>query len=396
MTDNSEKTLKDVYITSLGKFLPGNPISNDEMEDYLGLVGGEPSRYRKRILEANGIKTRHYAIDEDGERTHLAEELMASAVEDALANGGHSVEDLEMLSVGTTIPDLIMPGFASMVHGRLKGNAIDILSASGVCVASMEAMKGAWQSLQVGEHKLAVAGACEAVSPWMRGSRFEQESESSAERKSSEESYGYFNADFLRWMLSDGAGAAVMETKPRKDGISLKVDWISVRSYAHEYTTCMYMGTSTPKAPATETGWTSYPSVTDADADGLFLIRQDTSLLAEGMVSTAVREGRRLVEKGWLKSEEVDHFLPHLSSYFFYDKIEGALEEAGCPIPEDKWFTNLATRGNTGSASIYLILEEAFNEGRFKPGDKILVFVPESGRFAMSYAQFTCVGPDAG
>ena len=39
MTDNSEKTLKDVYITSLGKFLPGNPISNDEMEDYLGLVG---------------------------------------------------------------------------------------------------------------------------------------------------------------------------------------------------------------------------------------------------------------------------------------------------------------------------------------------------------------------
>jgi 3-oxoacyl-[acyl-carrier-protein] synthase-3 len=48
--------LEDVYITSAGVFLPNNPVSNDEVEDYLGLVGGKPSRYRKIIQRANGIK----------------------------------------------------------------------------------------------------------------------------------------------------------------------------------------------------------------------------------------------------------------------------------------------------------------------------------------------------
>ena len=82
-----------------------------------------------------------------------------------------------------------------------------------------------------------------------------------------------------------------------------------------------------------------------------------------------------------------------LYGYFFYDKIEDTLKAAGCPISEDKWFTNLSTRGNTGSASIYLMLEEAFNEGKLKEGDGILAFIPESGRFAISLAKFTVVGP---
>ena len=50
---------------------------------------------------------------------------------------------------------------------------------------------------------------------------------------------------------------------------------------------------------------------------------------------------------------------------------------------------NLKKVGNVGSASIYLMLEELMNSGNLKKGDKILLSVPESGRFSYSYAYLT-------
>jgi 3-oxoacyl-[acyl-carrier-protein] synthase-3 len=67
------------------------------------------------------------------------------------------------------------------------------------------------------------------------------------------------------------------------------------------------------------------------------------------------------------------------------------MSEAGLMILEERWFTNLRTRGNTGVASIFM-LEEAWSTGRFRPGDRVLLMVPESGRFSVSFVHLTCVG----
>ncbi|HEY4485661.1 MAG TPA: 3-oxoacyl-ACP synthase, partial [Nitrospiria bacterium] len=67
---------RDVYITAMGKFLPGEPISNEEMESYLGFVDGKASRARRRVLKQNGIKTRYYAIDKN-QRTRIKNSEMA-------------------------------------------------------------------------------------------------------------------------------------------------------------------------------------------------------------------------------------------------------------------------------------------------------------------------------
>lgn len=56
------------FINSIGKFLPGNPISNPEMEDYLGLVNDRPSKVKSRILKSNGIQQRYYALDKNQKR----------------------------------------------------------------------------------------------------------------------------------------------------------------------------------------------------------------------------------------------------------------------------------------------------------------------------------------
>lgn len=387
----SSNQLHDVYITAAGAYMPNDPVSNDEMEDILGLVGGEQSRYRKHVLQANGIKTRYYARTKEGVQTHLNEEMAANAVNAALANRGYSLDQIEMLATATTLGDVLMPGFASMVHGRLGGRPMDILSAGGICSASMQAMKAAWLALRAGQHARAVCVGSELCSTVMKNDRFERESMVDEERDGSIDSFKYFNADFLRWMLSDGAGSVVLENEPRPDGLSLKVDWIEFNSYANELATCMYLGTK--KTSGLEVGDTylCYPTVAEAEQDGLLVIRQDTNLLPQGLLKSVIAEAGALKERGLIVPEEVDHFLPHLSSYFFFEKFGEALASVGVNIPQEKWFTNLSSKGNTGAASIYIMLEEALNSGMLKEGEKILCMIPESGRFAVSYAQFTVV-----
>lgn len=73
-----------VYITSMGTFLPGPPVSNEEMEDYLGKIRGKASRARLRVLKQNGIQHRHYAIDKEQRTLFSHEEMAAVAVRVAL------------------------------------------------------------------------------------------------------------------------------------------------------------------------------------------------------------------------------------------------------------------------------------------------------------------------
>ena len=80
--------MNDVYITALGAFLPGEPVGNDDMEEYLGRVHGRPSRARARTLAQNGIQTRHYAIDKQQRTLFRNSQMAALAVKQAAGAGG--------------------------------------------------------------------------------------------------------------------------------------------------------------------------------------------------------------------------------------------------------------------------------------------------------------------
>src|SRR5262245_19241277 len=110
--------IREVYLTATGAYLPGDPLDNDEIARRLGSGEGAGRATRDRVLAANGIRTRHYALDDRGQPTMLNEELAATAITLALKERGRSVDDVTMLATGTTQGDLLVPGFASMVHGR--------------------------------------------------------------------------------------------------------------------------------------------------------------------------------------------------------------------------------------------------------------------------------------
>jgi 3-oxoacyl-[acyl-carrier-protein] synthase-3 len=385
-----------VHLTGTGAFLPGAPVDNDTMESRLGMVGDRPSRYRRVVLRNNGITSRHYALDDQGRQTHLNEEMAALAVQQAAADRGLGLNEIGMLAVGTTIPDLLMPGFASMVHGRLGADPqaapLEVLSTAGVCASGAAALQHAWTAVLAGRHDRAVAAASELASAMMRSTRFEHESVAHQARDDAPEGFQYFNADFLRWMLSDGAGAAVLEREPRPDGPSLRIDWIELTSYAHELPVCMYLGTSDPTDVSVGRTWLSVQDAAAAHEQGMLVVRQNTGLLADHVVHVAADELRRLIKIGRIDRDvRYDWFLPHLSSFYFRPRIADMLRDVGLDIPDDRWFTNLGTKGNTGSASLFIMLDEALRSGLFQPGDRILAGVPESGRFIMSVMQFTCV-----
>jgi 3-oxoacyl-[acyl-carrier-protein] synthase-3 len=85
----------------------------------------------------------------------------------------------------------------------------------------------------------------------------------------------------------------------------------------------------------------------------------------------------------------IDYLLPHLSSDFFKEKLFAELENQGLGIPYGKWFTNLYTVGNVGSASIYLMLEELAAAGKLRPGQRLLLLIPESARFSYGFVLLT-------
>ena len=374
--------MKSAYINSIGKFLPGEPIGNDQMEDYLGKIGGRPSKVRHRILQSNGIQQRYYALDQQQNTTYLNSQMAAEAVRDALSGVNLESTIVDLLACSTSWSDLLIPGFASMVHSELPElSPLEIISTQGVCCAGVAALNYAASQVQLGKKRVAVAVASELASRLFKHTHFEAESRFENGEKL------LFDTEFLRWMLSDGAGSLLIQNQPRTDGISLKIEWIELVSHANAYPLCMYAGTED------ETGkksWMDYPSYADAAAAGAINLRQNIRRL-DDVIKLGVEGWLKLIQVGRVDSKEIDWLLCHYSSHFFRGKIIELLEKADCMIPEQKWFTNLYSRGNTGCASIYLMLEELFHSGKLQAGQKIFCFVPESGRFTTAYILLSVV-----
>lgn len=378
--------MNEVYITRLSKFLPNEPVGNDEMESILGLVDGKPSRARLRVLGNNKIKTRYYSLDKDGKSTHSNAEMTAEAVK-GLFDDKFPIDKMQVLACGTTSPDQLLPNHAAMVHGLLKCQPVELIAATGACAAGMQAFKYAWMSIKCGNSKNAVSTGSEKFSSWMLSEKFEPETD--RVKLIENNPIIAFEKDFLRWMLSDGASAALFENKPNENGLSLRVDWVEIASYANELETCMYAG-AVKNEDGTTKGWIDMTPEEWAQ-DSVFSFKQDTRLLGKNIVPSGAQMWKELVEKYNLDLEKLDFFLPHLSSEFFRFKIDEEITRLGVPIPQEKWFTNLVKVGNVGTASPYFMLEELMNTGMLKKGQTIVMMVPESARFSYAYAHLTVV-----
>jgi 3-oxoacyl-[acyl-carrier-protein] synthase-3 len=375
--------MSEVYITKVSKFLPNEPVSNDEMELYLGMIDGVPSRGKGLTLRNNGIKTRYYSIDKNGSSTHSNAKMTALAINE-LIDDNFSINDIELLACGTTSPDNLLPSHAVMVHGELNCGPIELVATAGACCASMQALKYAYNSILAGSTNNAVVTGSEKLSSLMVSNHFEKETERLLEMEKNP--IISFEKDFLRWMLSDGAGALLLENKPRNT-TSLKIEWLEIKSFANQLETCMYAGAE-KLDDGSVVGWKEFSSDEWLNKS-IFAFKQDVKLLGKEIVPTGTKYLKEILDKREFDVSTIDYFLPHLSSEVFRGKIAEEILKYDIIIPQEKWFTNLSSIGNIGSGSIFLMIEELMNSGKLKSGQKILLMVPESARFTYAYSLLT-------
>ena len=368
----------EVFINRTASFLPFDPVNNDEIEAVLGMVCGKPSRVRRSVLRSNGILSRHYAIDLATGRIAMTNaRLTANAIE-ALGE----VAPIELLSCGTSSPDQILPNHAVMVHGELKWPRLQVVSFAGICLSGAAALKHAWLAIRAGDVQRAVATGSELASVNLNSTRYDAEFEYKLQELEERPEIA-FEKDFLRWMLSDGAGAVLLENQAR-GALSLRIDWIELSSAAHELPACMYGGAE-KNADGDLVGFQWFDAAQWVNKS-IFTLKQDVRLLNEHVVRATLAEPlAALIDKRKLRSADIDWFLPHLSSQYFVEPVARCLAEIGLPIARERWFTNLTTKGNTGSASPFIMLDELFHSGRIQKGHKLLMFVPESGRFSSGF-----------
>ncbi|MDR7208581.1 beta-ketoacyl-ACP synthase III [Flavobacterium piscis] len=373
----------EVYITKAAKYLPNEAVSNDEMEDYLGLINDTASKARRIILRNNKITSRYYAVDKTGKSTHTNAELTHNAIVQ-LFDENFTPQDLEVLSCGTSTPDIFLPSHAAMVHGLLKNKSVELNSSTGVCCAGMNSLKYGFLSIKSGNSNNAICTGSEKVSTWLAAQKYNHEITNL--KNLEEQPIIAFKKDFLRWMLSDGAGAFLLENKPR-GAVSLKIEWMEAFSYAFELETCMYAGGDKLENGEIKS-WSDYAPEHWLN-ESVFAIKQDVKLLDEFILVKGAESMKDAMSKNNITPDHIDYFIPHVSSNFFVEGLKKGLTEKGIGMADEKWFMNLSKVGNVGSASIYLALEELMNSGNLKKGNRILLSVPESGRFSFAYAYLT-------
>ncbi len=364
----------DIFVLGSAFFLPGEPINNEGMDAYIAPINRVSGRIKQRILAENGIKQRHYAINPDGSTRFSNAHMAGQAVRGALINAGLSLGDIDLLACGTSGGDAIMPGFANMVQAELAAPPMQTHTSVGVCASSIGALAYAAGQLQQGDARRALAVGSDLPSRMFKSSRF-------APR-------GYetdFNAHFLRWMLSDGAAALVLAHRDQlaDDKPRLRLRWVHQKSFSGDHPVCMQLGLDL----AGQRSYLDYESAAAAEAAGALSLRQDIRLLPN-LFDIAIHEYAGLVQRGLLDPKRVDHFLCHYSSERFRGVVDELMQKAQLAIPQARWWNNLATRGNTGAASMFVMLAEFLQTHDLCEGEQIFCFVPESGRFTVAYALF--------
>jgi 3-oxoacyl-[acyl-carrier-protein] synthase-3 len=122
------------------------------------------------------------------------------------------------------------------------------------------------------------------------------------------------------------------------------------------------------------------------------LLTQDLAVLNKNLIPCSRKFVASAMERHDDDLDSYSMILPHMSSFFFRRKMERVIaEHCGDPKQPTPYWTNLATAGNTGAASIYIMLDEYLRENDLSDGQRLLLFVPESGQFNFVMVSLTAV-----
>jgi len=305
--------MRKSIIKGSGSYLPEKILTNDDLSKIVDTSD-------EWIVKRTGIKQRHIAKENE-----TTSDLALKASQQAITNAGIDKNDIDLIIVATTTPDLTFPSTATILQEKLGiTNNCPAFDLQAVCSGFVFAIATADNYIKSGMYSNVLVIGAETMSK------------------------------IVNWedrgtcvLFGDGAGAVVLSASTQDDGQGI------LSSHLHsdgQYT----------KSLKTNGGASSSEKVGKIEMAG-----NDIFKLAVKFIASSIEDA---LNYNNLESSDIDWFVPHQANTRI---INGVAKKIN--LNKDKILLNIDTVGNTSAASIPIMLHQGIESGKIKRGDLVLI-----------------------
>jgi 3-oxoacyl-[acyl-carrier-protein] synthase-3 len=310
--------MKRAQIVGIGAYAPQRVLTNSELEKLIDTTD-------EWIVQRTGIRERHIVDDNEGPA-----DLAIRAARQALDRAGVGPEEIDLIVVGTTAGDMLFPTIGNLLQHRLGCKNAGSMDVYAACSGSVYSLSVGAQYIQTGKYETVLCVGAECLSRITdytdRGTCI---------------------------LLADAAGAAVLRPADGEAGI-IDTDLYSDGRYGE-----LLM------LPA---GGTRYPATHETVDKRMHFAKMKGNEVFKVAVRMFGDCAQRILERNGFKPTDIDLFVPHQANLRI---IEAAVKRLGLPM--ERVIVNVERYGNTGAASVYVALEEAWATKRLRAGDLVLL-----------------------
>jgi 3-oxoacyl-[acyl-carrier-protein] synthase-3 len=303
-------------ITGTGSWLPPRRVANDALVAMLAARGVETSD--RWIVERTGIRARHFA-----DEGVSASDLALHAARRALEAAGRRAEDVDLIVVATSTPDMVFPSTACILQAKLGVHGCAAFDLQAVCSGFVYALAVVDSMVRAGSARCALVVGAEVFSRILD-----------------------FGDRTTCVLFGDGAGAVVVEASDAPGVLATELH----ADGRHVGILC---------TPGTVAG---------GHVRGDPLLRMDGTAVFKLAVGVLDSAARAVLEKAGLGAADLDWLIPHQANIRI---MQGTARRLGLDI--DKLVVTVGEHGNTSAASVPLALDIAVRDGRVERGDTVML-----------------------
>ena len=305
-------------IIGIGAYAPKRILTNEELEKMVDTSD-------EWIVQRTGVRERRIA--DEGE---APSDLGLRAAQQALDRADVEAEEVDFIVVGTTMGDMLFPTTANLLQHRLGCRSAGSVDVYAACSGSIYSLSIGSQYIETGKYRTVLCVGAECLSRLTD-----------------------YTDRATCILLADAAGAVVLRPATGESGI-LDVDLYSDGRYGD----LLILPAGGSRSPATH----------ETVDRGLHFAKMKGNEVFKVAVRMFEECAQRILERNGFKAEDIDVFVPHQANLRI---IEAAVKRL--KLPMDRVVVNVDRYGNTGAASVYVALEEAWAGKRLKPGDLVLL-----------------------
>ena len=363
-----------VKIIGSGHFLPGNPIPFKDVDHYLGELNDIPPKTKKWLNRMQNVMSElieveyyHFALDpETREFTDDNITMSVKAANVALQNAGIDASEIDFIAYGSAHQDQ-MPTASVRIQEALGIDSCGEISIHANCTSAYKALLTAYEFIKSGRYKRALVVSSGISSSELRSEYYNQPLAKKEEL-------------LLRYFLSDGAGALILEADESNSKSGLYLENCYMESIGGNKPSAM--GNKRPAyfmnpKEEFEKGYHHLAQLFNDNLRDLFY-EEDGSVFYKGL--------KRMIEQYPIDVQKIKFFQVNFPSKHISETIIEECQNLG--IPKETLYTKMSTMGYVGPPMVFLCLDKIRRKEKLQKGDVILSFVTEVSKFMQ--AGFVC------